>query len=191
MMPGVRRLGVVVGAAGLVAVSLAAASASARTDAASVVKLAGKATFPATDGSTSCSFKPVGNVVEEVCVPGFGVFTGKPARAGASVRWVWKLEIVDGVTTGNGTETAVLKLNFGGGKTVDLALTGTIKPAGPQSQAGGTTVSTGTWKVKKARGFSRTLTAALIKGKGTYRGKHVRKSNTYPAPEYALAGRLT
>ena len=191
MMPIVRRPGVIVAVAGLVAVSLAAAPASARIDAASVMKLAGKATFPATDGSAACSFKPVANVVEEVCVPGFGVFTGKPARAGASVRWVWKLEMVDGAATGNGTETAVLKLNFGGGKTLDLALTGTIKPAGPQTQAGGTTVSTGTWKVKKARGFSRTLAAKLILGKGTYRGKHVRKGNTYPAPEYGLTGRLT
>ena len=111
-----------------------------------------------------CSFAQQGDRVREHCVPPFGVFTGVPGRAGASVGWTWMLEVVNGAQTGFGTETLILKLNFGGGKTVSLNCKGKLKPNGPQTAEAGTIVSTGFCVVSKSTVFARTLGAAL-KGK--------------------------
>jgi hypothetical protein len=147
---------------GLLAVG--APTAGARPDASLATLIKGTATFPLTEGSTNCTFAQEASKVREHCVPPFGVFTGTPGRAGASVGWTWLLEVVNGAQTGNGTEQLTLKLNFGGGKTVTLDCKGKLRPSGPQTAAGGTIVGTGNCVVRKAAGFARTLDMAL-KGK--------------------------
>ena len=159
-MRAVRRF-VVLGTlfAGLIA--LGASSAAARVDASTSTQIKGTAVFPLTEGSTNCTFAQEGGKVREHCVPPFGVFTGTPGRAGASLGWTWLLEVVNGAQTGYGTEQLTLKLNFGSGKTVTLDCKGKLKPKGPQTAAGGTIVGAGTCVVRKSTGFARTLGAAL------------------------------
>ena len=124
-------------------------------------------------------------------MPPFGVFTGKPGRAGASVGWTWLLEVVNGAQTGNGTEQLTLKLNFGGTKTVTLDCKGKLKPSGPQTSAGGTIVGAGNCVVRKSTGFARTLglaakgkcKTAAGKSKCRYQSLYKRTGGSYDGPE--------
>jgi len=152
-----RRVGVVA-----VLLVLATTSAWARTDpqASGATQVKGKVVFPVTDARTACSFQPQGTKLKEHCVPAFGMFTGVPGRAGASVGWTWLLQTENGKSTGKGTETGILKLNFGG-RTLELGLTGKVKPFGTQPAGGGRTKTTGTCKVKKKTGFARTVAGTV------------------------------
>jgi hypothetical protein len=167
--------------------ALGASPAGARPDESAAVKLKGTATFPATDGSQKCAFDQVGDKVRERCVPDFGVFTGTPGRAGASVGWTWLLDVANGAPTGTGTEQLTLKLNFGGGKQVSLVCKGKLKPVGTRTAEQETTVGTGFCTVKSSTGFARTVAAAL-KGKCKtptgrkncrYTSNFERQGNTY------------
>jgi len=152
-----RRIGLVAVLLALVATPAWAGSDPAAADA---TRVKGKVVFPVTDARTACSFQPQGTKLKEHCVPAFGSFAGIPGAAGASVGWTWLLQTENGKSTGKGTETGILKLNFGG-RTLELALTGRVKPFGTQPAGGGRTKTTGTCKVKKKTGFARTVAGTV------------------------------
>lgn len=186
-MPAMRRLVAIVACLGAL-LALGVSTVAARPDASAGVWIKGTAKFPLTVGSTNCSFAQQGDKVREHCVPPFGVFTGVPGRAGASVGWTWLLEVVNGAQTGNGTEQLILKLNFGGGKTVVLNCKGKLKPSGPQTAEAGTIVGAGSCVVGRSTGFARTLVGAApgkcktLVGECPYHSKYKRTGGSYDGP---------
>ncbi len=122
----------------------------------------------------------------EACTPGFGTYVGKPSRAGASIGWKWKLAMANGIPTGRGTEAATVKLNFGGGKLVELSLKGQLSPVGKQSRDRGKTTSKGTCKIRSAKGFGKKRSAKPC----TYRLSVTRNGSSYSPIVLRVSGAL-
>jgi len=153
--------GAVAAAVALVAVGAAGSAATAA--------LTGTVTLKPVDVTKACTFggASAAKSLALGCKQS-GAFAGSGGMARASYDWAWKLAVdANNATTGYGTESGTLVLDFGKRGLVRLALTGKQAPVGEATATSAREQTKGTW--------------TMASGTGSYQGKRGRGTYTFTA----------